>query len=607
MGTKLGNLLAELKRRHIYRAGAAYAVAAFALIEIVSNVAPMFDLPAWIGRGVVLLLILGFPVTLLVVWLRELPPADGAAARAVTGKLDFVLIGALVAVVGFMAYDRFAPAPGATTAQEAGGPNTGMISIAVLPFVNLSSDKEQEYFSDGMTEEITSALAKVKDLQVVGRTSAFEFKGQNKDLRAIGAALGATNILEGSVRKEGNQIRVTAQLIRADTGRHIWTDNYDRELKSVFAIQDEIAQAIAAALQVPLGLKPGETLVASRAIDPENYQAYLRAKALYRARGNGEKPLTAAIALLEPLVAREPDYAPAWALLALTYSNAPQENPTGLEGEERRRVNDSYLTKAEAAGRRAIELAPNSADAYAGAANSRVFNGRELEAIALYRQALKIDPFNPDALHGLSQQLVWLGPLNEAHAMRLQVFSLDPLVPQFTNDYARLLDLEGQPEAALAIYKSLPSTRLTRAGYIAQVYASMGRYAEAADAILSAPAGEFSPGVAEAAVRLLRQAPATVTPQDLPDLPNGLSFVYIHVGATDRWVKAELDALQSSIDAGYRSGGSTIRLHMPWAAPARKTERFKELMRRSGAVDYWRANGWSGSCRPTTGDDFVCE
>ncbi|MEQ1934831.1 MAG: hypothetical protein ABL962_13310, partial [Fimbriimonadaceae bacterium] len=264
----VGNLFAELKRRHIYRAGAAYAVAAFALIEIVSNVAPMFDLPPWVGRALVLLLIVGFPVTLLIVWLRELPPADSAAARAVTGKLDWFLAAALVAVLALMSYDRFSPAAGTTTTQPTtaanGVPSAGSISIAVLPFVNLSSDKEQEFFSDGMTEEITSALAKVKDLRVVGRTSAFEFKGQNKDLHAIGIALRASHLLEGSVRKEGNQIRVTAQLIRSDDGTHIWTDNYDRELKSVFAIQDEIAKAIAGALQIPLGLKAGETLVASR-------------------------------------------------------------------------------------------------------------------------------------------------------------------------------------------------------------------------------------------------------------------------------------------------------------------------------------------------------
>src|SRR6185369_10943717 len=174
-------------------------------------------------------------------------------------------------------------ADGAAARQRSLSP-AGAISIAVLPFVNLSSDKEQEFFSDGMTEEITSALAKVPNLRVVGRTSAFQFKGENKDLRAIGQALSATHLIEGSVRKDGNQLRITAQLIKADDGTHLWTESYDRELKGVFAVQEEIATAIAASLEVPLGLKKGEALVPNRTSDETVYENYLRAKALVRSR-----------------------------------------------------------------------------------------------------------------------------------------------------------------------------------------------------------------------------------------------------------------------------------------------------------------------------------
>ena len=154
----------------------------------------------------------------------------------------------------------------------------------MLPFANLSGDASQEFFSDGMTDEITSALAKVANLRVVGRTSAFQFKGQNKDLRAIGQALGATYLIDGSVRKAGNRVRITAQLIKADDGIGLWTDNYDRELTDVFAIQEDIATAIAGALRVPLGLQQGERLVSNRTSDVESYQDYLRGQ------GAGARP-----------------------------------------------------------------------------------------------------------------------------------------------------------------------------------------------------------------------------------------------------------------------------------------------------------------------------
>jgi len=213
-----------------------------------------------------------------------------------------------------------------------------------------------------MTEEITSALANVPNLQVVGRTSAFEFKGQNKDLRAIGQALGATHLIEGSVRKAGDRIRISVQLIRADNGLHLWTENYDRQLTDVFAIQEEIAQAITVSLRVPLGLQRGERLVSNRTKDFDSYQQYLRAKALVRAREI--QPITDAAALLEQVVARDPDYAPGWALLALAYALTPSYSPANVSGsvDELRRVVDASLPRAEAAAARAIQLDPNLAD-----------------------------------------------------------------------------------------------------------------------------------------------------------------------------------------------------------------------------------------------------
>src|SRR5262245_35221745 len=313
----MGAFFAELKRRQMFRVAAAYAVVAWLILQVVNNIAPGLNLPNWAITLVIVLLGAGFPLALLFCWIQHLAPADGAQPHVKLNRLDWILAGGLVAVIALLLYQQLAPA-GMTTAQDksASQVNAGAgVSIAVLPLANLSGDTAQEFFSDGMTDEITSALAKVRDLRVVGRSSAFQFKGQGRDLRAIGQALAARYLIDGSVRREGDRVRITAQLIRADNGLNVWTESYDRQLTGVFAIQEEIAQAIAGALRVPLGLQQGERLVANRTEDTASYQDYLRAKALVRSRGL--QPLTDATVLLEQVVARDPNYAPAWSLLAL--------------------------------------------------------------------------------------------------------------------------------------------------------------------------------------------------------------------------------------------------------------------------------------------------
>jgi TolB-like protein/tetratricopeptide (TPR) repeat protein len=604
----MGSLFSELKRRKVFRVTAAYLVGAWAILEFVSVVTPMLRLPEWAGPFVLMLLTIGFVTAVALSWMFEMT-ADGlrrtepaAGSGGMISKFDWALMSASVAIIALVSYQQiFARSRSAEGLPAMSGPTSGSISIAVLPFVNLSSDPEQEFFSDGMTEEITSALARVKDLQVVGRTSAFEFKGQNKDLRAIGQALGAANILEGSVRKEGNQIRVTAQLIRADNGRHIWTDNYDRELKGVFAIQDEIAQAIAGALRVPLGLGPGETLIASRTADPETYQQYLRAKALVRAR-TGRQTLTEPVDLLERVVTRDSAYAAAWALLGLTYSYAPLYGITYTQGsaEDLRSLADVAFPKAEAACRRALALDARNAEAYACLGNAQAVRGRFAEAEDFFKQALTFDVFNPETLHLYSLQLGAVGRLREAIAMREQLRLLEPLVPQFNSSTANLLLAAGHTKATLAILDALPSGFANLPSQRARLYAAMGRYAAAADAILAAPVGTFAPGAADWAARLLRAAPARTAPQDLPDL-RGLEFVYLYAGAPER----SLDPLHRQIEAGYQGYGPT--LYHPSYSPARKTDRFKALALKSGLVEYWRARGWPDACRPVGADDFVCD
>ncbi len=187
------------------------------------------------------------------------------------------MAGALIVATALFSYWQFAPLGSGVVAERAPSvPQAGVISIAVLPFANMSGDATQEFFSDGMTEEITAALAKVPNLRVVARTSAFQFKGQSQDLRAVGRALGTNHLIEGSVRKVDDRVRITVQLIKVDDGTHLWTENYDRQLTDIFAIQEDIAEAIAGALRMPLGLQQGDTLVSNRTISPESYEQFLR-------------------------------------------------------------------------------------------------------------------------------------------------------------------------------------------------------------------------------------------------------------------------------------------------------------------------------------------
>jgi len=601
----MGNLFAELKRRHIYRVAAAYAVVAWVLIQLVNNITPMLKLPDWVGTALLVLLLIGFPVALLFAWINQLAPADGSAARATTGKLDWVLIGALVVVIALVSYQQLAPTRSVATAQQAnvapGPANTAGISVAVLPFVNLSGDATQEFFSDGMTEEITSALAKVPNLQVVGRTSAFQFKGENKDLTAIGQALHVTHLIEGSVRKDGNEVRITAQLIRADNGTHLWTESYNRELKGVFAVQEEIASAIAGALRVPLGLKQGETLISNRTDDTESYQNYLRAKALVRARGL--QPLTEAAALLEQVVARDPNYAPAWSLLALAYALTPNFHPAYNNGsvDELRRIVDASFPRAEAAARRAIQLDPNHADGFMSLGLAQERRGNLLMSEDTFKQALALDPNNPEALNLYRNLLLSLGRLKEGLAMSQRVQALEPFVPVFSGNTTDALWLNGQDDAAITILKNLPQDYLSVRYDLARIYSTEGRYREAAQALEEVPSGAYLPGQLEAAVRLLRTAPATAaSPQSLPRL-GSLDFVYLPVGASNR----TLDFYEGTVGAGFRLGMSQL-WHRSYA-PLRKTERFKALVRANGLVDYWRARGWPDLCRPMGADDFVCD
>ncbi|HKJ18892.1 MAG TPA: hypothetical protein VJ984_16180, partial [Xanthomonadales bacterium] len=324
----MSSLFSELKRRNVVRVSVAYAIVAWLIVQVADIMQPALLLPDWFTRVVTILVMLGFPLAVFFSWAYELTPegikttAEVDAEESVTPqtgrKLDRIIIGMLVLVVGVLLADRFLlspePVSPAATAEVAVEP--GVTSIAVMPFVNMSSEAEQDYFSDGISEEILNVLAGVEGLQVTSRSSSFALRDDNLDIPTIAEKLGVNHVLEGSVRKAGNRVRVTAQLIQVDQDAHLWSDTYDRDLNDIFAIQDEISGAIVDALKEELGLSQGIDVIDSRLhTNPDAYAAYLRGNHLLNQRTR--RALETAVTEYRSALVLDPEFARAHAQLAI--------------------------------------------------------------------------------------------------------------------------------------------------------------------------------------------------------------------------------------------------------------------------------------------------
>ena len=423
------SLFAELKRRNVFRVGAAYGIATWVLMQIVDVIAPLLFLPEWAPTLILVILAVGFIPALIFAWAFEMTPEGLKKEKEVdrtqsitdvTGrKLDFAIIGVLLIAIGLLVMDRYSgdapPGEGLELAK----------SIAVLPFVNMSSDTEQEFFSDGITEEILNALAAVKELKVAGRTSSFAFKGQNDDLRKIGDTLGVEHILEGSVRKAGTTVRITAQLIQVEDGFHMWSETYDRELTDIFAIQDEIASEILNQLKAKLLDEELDAMVSDRT-DPEVYDLYLLAKQRIYRRTRGA--IESAAELLDQAIAKDPNYAPAHAQRAvatmLLSDNSYGTTPQVETDKAAKKIID-----------RAIELDPQSADAWAALGLYHTNRPTEHEeAIAALTKALSINPNLVDAGNWLQIVLQGTGDARGSLEILEHLTARDPLYrPAFGN------------------------------------------------------------------------------------------------------------------------------------------------------------------------------
>jgi TolB-like protein len=453
-----------------------YVVSAWLIMQVAEVVIGLAKLPDWIGPGILGLLAIGFPIALTFSWFYELTPEGvklekdidpAESITHVTGRrLDFIVISLLCAAVILFAYDKW---------WTSGPP---VQSIAVLPFENMSDDPDNEYFSDGMSEEILNLLAQVPGLQVTSRSSAFSFKGQNLDVPTMAAKLNVAHVLEGSVRKSGNQLRITAQLIEVAADTHLWSKTFDRELKNVFAIQDEIAAAVVDALQITL---LGEAPKATET-NPEAYTLYLQAR--YFINQFNAESFQQAETLLERALAIDPVFAPAWTTLGIVYRQ--QADPFGLrpvdEGNELARqtiqkalaIDPQYgPAYAALAGieidydwdfaaatqhvQQALALNPGDFGILIKTAELNLLLGRTGEAIDLYRQAIILDPVSYLAHLYLGMSYEVAGRLDEAAESSRLAISLNPS-GVFGNSFLGLVLLkQGDAPAALAAIEQEPS------------------------------------------------------------------------------------------------------------------------------------------------------
>ena len=437
----MASVWGELRRRNVVRVAIAYAITSWLILQLTDVLIPLLSLPEWVGKLVLLMLVVGFPLALFLAWAYELTPEGlkkekdvdrSQSITYVTGrKLDFIIIAVLALALVYFAYDKFLLEPtgeetavtATTQPSDPAGAERSELSIAVLPFVNMSSDPEQEFFSDGISEELLNMLAQLPGLHVAARTSSFQFKGMNPDIAKIADTLNVAHILEGSVRKSGTKLRITAQLIKADDGFHLWSHTYDRELDDIFAVQDEIATAISDALKVTLALDVASGTAppaVMQAANTQAYEAYLRGRQLIHRRGR--ESLEDAVRHLERALRLDERFAPAHAHLAIATTlllGAPTAYGDLSLEEVRRRAIPHF--------ERALELEPNLAEAHGGLALLSLNSGDLNSAIEYAHRALELNPSYIDAMNWLSLALSLLGEYHEQEGMFEQILTIDPL------------------------------------------------------------------------------------------------------------------------------------------------------------------------------------
>jgi len=616
----MANFLSELKRRNVFKVATIYVVVSWLILQLATIILPVFEIPLWASRLVVVLLALGFPVTLIMAWAFDLTP-EGIEWDSKVGKKhvhthawDWILGVLLVVAIGLIVNseirhwqepssqlaDRATPA---TDDADSIRPDTSTVSIAVLPFVNMSGDPENEYFSDGMSEEILNLLAKIPDLKVVGRTSSFVYKGRNEDLRVIGDALGVSTLLEGSVRKSGDRIRITAQLIDASDATHIWSETYDRTMTDVFAVQDDVAASIIDALQILVVTNPTRGRPTESA---EAYSIFLKARV-----AANEYEWLATESLLKEAIEIDPTFAEAYELLAYSY--------WAMGGTEYDIADAQRLTGEAAA--QALTISPDLALANAldSMGDSQNYSMRRtieaLDAAALER------PDDTRILDLLIYNLSLVGYMSEALAVAERRVEVDPLSLSANGRMPLALIGVGRVEDGFSALEFFDQLDLDATHwFIGEVYLAFKRDDVAIESFATTLA-QYGISDASWVADLVTGGRDTVSgseyldrripeiAESLPDdysesLPDELSYWYLYLGHLDRYYELIFDrepqrSKWTNVDDLVATGHSFRALGFT------SHPMYLELAAHLGFVDVWEMRGAPDFCEKTNGD-WIC-
>jgi serine/threonine-protein kinase len=440
---------AELKRRHVYRVAIAYGVVAWLLIQIATQVFPFFEIPNWVVRLVVLVIVLGFPAALIIAWAFEMTPEGMKRAEDIapneyiphwSARRFAALIVAIAMVATGLMMFPLVRNKSTSTAQITAAPTPSQKSIAVLPLLNESGDPGDEYFSDGLSEELIAALARIKGLKVIGRSSSFRFKDKKEDSKTIGKKLGVSTLLEGTVRKQGDQVRIVAELVKAADGSELWSRTFDRELKDIFAVQAEIAGAVATSLELTLlGTDDTSTTNISTS-SVEAHNAYLQGHFYFQRRNLEDYRM--AVGFFDQATRLDPDYALAYAERSEAWAWIGD-----LSSEQQKEAWAAAGRDAE----KAVAIDPDLAEAHAALGWVRFYiEWKFAEGLAELRRAQQLSPWNPTANDLMARVVVYLRQFEEAEKLARQAIELDPLAYQPRTSLARVLFTEGKLDEAEA-------------------------------------------------------------------------------------------------------------------------------------------------------------
>lgn len=608
-------LFDELKRRKVFKVGAGYLVVAWLVVQAASIGFPAFDAPPWALRIFILVIFLGFPISLVFAWAFDVTPEGLKAEKGIRGSRAFLLIAAGLSALAFTWYFKGQPAyldaaapppapsgPAAAVASKPSAPISRK-SIAVLPFVNMSADKDQEYFSDGISEEILNALAQVKDLKVAGRTSSFQFKGKSDDLRAVGQALGVAHILEGSVRKQGDKVRITAQLVQTADGFHLWSETYDGDLKDVFHLQESIARSITDKLQVILQGDQAQRLVEAPTKNTEAYTLYLQATQVFNRRDGARFP--EAIGQLEQAIGLDPNFARAHSRLAAVQAVAANYDPN---------VRHLAARAVEEHARMATKLDPRLAEPHAALGALYTRERRYAEAFDTLERSLALDANDVTANFWYATLFCTTGYVAKCDAELDRVLEIDPMMPNALSWRGREYVRTGELDQAEKLLRRSEDVGLAHAGLSLGVLSdARGNRAEAERywALGNRPfLGEFPAGSAEIIAHgIYSDAPAKaraieVIDQYLATKPETISAVAINalmrLGQPQRALALAEQGITSNeaivLNPIWDNSGRSVRTLPEFAGFAKKM----------GLAALWDKRGPPDLCAKNSKGDYVC-